>query len=255
MTYEKICLKWNDFEQNIISNYSDFRKESEYSDVTLVCEEDHQIEAHRIILTACSPFFNTVLKRNKHAHPIIYMRGLKAKDLVAIVDFIYLGEANIIQEDLNGFLALAEELQLKGMSGSQDEANAAIAERIKNLGESPIKVKRKLTKDKECDNVNKSSFEDYSVVPVEGNKIVVANTTADALKVQRDSMMEIIDNVEYKLKCTVCGKETKGRNARKILRCHIETHMEGLSYPCNQCDKVCKSSNTLSLHLSSYHKK
>ena len=252
MTYEQICLKWNDFEQNIIGNYSDFRKESEYSDVTLVCEDAHQIEAHRIILAACSPFFNTVLKRNKHSHPMIYMRGLKAKDLVAVVDFIYLGEANIIQEDLNGFLALAEELQLKGMAGSQEEANGAIAERMKN---NPIKVKRKPTKNKECDNLKNSSFEDCSVVPLEAEKIVGAKTTADALKVQRESMMEIIDKGECKWKCTMCGKETKGRNARKILRCHTETHMEGLSYPCNQCDKVCKSSNTLSVHLSSYHKK
>ena len=120
MTYpsERFCLKWNDFQQNIVTTYQDLHKESDFSDVTLVCEEDHQIEAHRIILTACSPFFKSVLKRNNHSHPMIYMRGLKAKDLVAIVDFIYHGEANICQEDLDGFLALAEEFQLKGLAGS-----------------------------------------------------------------------------------------------------------------------------------------
>ena len=51
---------------------------------------------------------------------MIYMRGLKAKDLVAIVDFMYQGEANIFQEDLDAFLALADELQIKGLAGSQD---------------------------------------------------------------------------------------------------------------------------------------
>ena len=49
------------------------------------------------------------------------MRGLKSCDLMAIVDFIYQGEANIFQEDLDGFLALAEELQLKGLTGSQSD--------------------------------------------------------------------------------------------------------------------------------------
>ena len=87
-------------------------------DVTLVCEEDQEIEAHKIILTACSPIFSKILKRSKHSHPIIYMRGLKAKELFAVVDFIYHGEANIYQEDLDEFLALAEELQLKGLVGS-----------------------------------------------------------------------------------------------------------------------------------------
>ena len=52
---------------------------------------------------------------------MIYMRGIKALELVAIVDFIYQGEANIYQEDLDGFLALAEELQLKGLSGANNE--------------------------------------------------------------------------------------------------------------------------------------
>ena len=94
---EKFCLKWNDFRQNIVTSFQDLRKEMDFSDVTLVCEEDHQIEAHRIILTACSPFFKNILKKNKHSHPMIYMRGMKAKDLVAIVDFIYHGEANIYQ--------------------------------------------------------------------------------------------------------------------------------------------------------------
>ena len=65
----------------------------DFADVTLVCEEDTHIEAHKILLSACSPFFRTVLKKNKHAHPMIYMRGVKTKDLSAIVDFIYLGEA------------------------------------------------------------------------------------------------------------------------------------------------------------------
>ena len=118
---EKFCLKWNDFQHNILGSFQELRGDTDFADVTLVCEEDQQIKAHRIILTACSPFFRNVLKKSKHSHPLIYMRGLKAKDLVAILDFIYLGEANIYQEDLDGFLALAEELQLKGLSGSQSE--------------------------------------------------------------------------------------------------------------------------------------
>ena len=105
--FEKFCLKWDDFQLNIVTSYHELRKNSDFYYVTLVCEEDQQIEAHRIILTACSPFFRTVLKKNKHSHPMIYMKGLQAKDLVAIVDFIYHGEANIFQEDLDGFLALA----------------------------------------------------------------------------------------------------------------------------------------------------
>ena len=93
----------------------------DFCDVTLVSEEYQQIDAHRIILSACSPFFKAVLGKNKHPHPMIYMKGLKSKDLVAIIDFMYTGEANIFQEDLDAFLNMAEELKLKGLTGVKDD--------------------------------------------------------------------------------------------------------------------------------------
>ena len=84
------------------------------ADVTLACEDGSQIEAHKVVLASSSPFFMELLKRNKHAHPLLYMRGLRSEDLIAIVDFLYNGEANVCQENLDSFLALAEELKLKG---------------------------------------------------------------------------------------------------------------------------------------------
>ena len=121
MINDKFCLKWNDFQQNIISSYNGLRTELDYSDVTLVCENDHHIDVHKIIITASSQFFKTVLKRNKHPHPMIYMTGVKAKIMEAVIDFIYNGEVNVYQEDFDGFLALAEEIQLKGVAGFQGE--------------------------------------------------------------------------------------------------------------------------------------
>ena len=120
MTSEKFCVKSNDFQHHIVSSYQDFREDSDFYDVTLVCEGNQQIEAHRIILTACSPFFSRVLKGNKNYHPMIFMRGVQAMDLAAVVDFIYYGEANIYHRDLDGFLALATDLNLKGLECSRD---------------------------------------------------------------------------------------------------------------------------------------
>ena len=73
-----------------------------------------QFIAHKVILNQIR-----LLKYNKCLHPLIYMNGIKAKDLVSIIDFIYYGETNICQEDLNGFLNFAEEIQLKGLVGTK----------------------------------------------------------------------------------------------------------------------------------------
>ena len=111
-TAEKLCLQWNDFKENIISSFKDLRGDRELTDVTLVCEDGQQIEVHKVVLVTSSPFFMELLKKNKHPHPLIYMRGLRSEDVMAIMDFLYQGEANVLQDDLDNFLALAEELKL-----------------------------------------------------------------------------------------------------------------------------------------------
>ena len=73
--------------------------------MTLAGEDGQQVEAHKVILAASSPFFKNLLQRNKHPHPLIYMRGVKSDDLVAIVDFLYYGEANVFQDNIEAFLA------------------------------------------------------------------------------------------------------------------------------------------------------
>ena len=129
---EKLCLQWNDFRENVTSAFRDLRGDRELADVTLACEDGSQIEAHKVVLASSSPFFMELLKRNKHAHPLLYMRGLRSKDLIAIVDFLYNGEANVCQENLDSFLALAEELKLKGLTGNTDQRPEPRTETVQN---------------------------------------------------------------------------------------------------------------------------
>ena len=114
---EKLCLQWNDFRENAIGSLGSLKNDRDFLDVTLISEDGKQVEAHKVILAISSPFFQNLLKRNKHPHPLIYLRGVKSEDLLGIVDFLYFGEANVYQEDLDSFLAIAEELQLKGLTG------------------------------------------------------------------------------------------------------------------------------------------
>merc|ERR1712129_134204 len=118
---ENLCLKKNDFQENASSAFGTLRGSNEFADVTLACEDGQQVEAHKVILASSSPFFLNLLRMNKHPHPLIYMRGLKSDILVAILDFIYCGEANIYQENLNSFLSFAEDLKLKAVIGLGSE--------------------------------------------------------------------------------------------------------------------------------------
>ena len=127
---DNFCLRWNDFAENVSGAFKDLRAESDFFDVTLACSDSgaRTLPAHKVILSACSNFFKTTFRQqmnaNKHPNPYIYLRGVTYNDLASILDFIYNGEVNVAQEDLNSFLAVAEELQIKGLTNRDNTSGA-----------------------------------------------------------------------------------------------------------------------------------
>ena len=196
---ERLCLQWNDFRENVSSAFRDLRGEKEFTDVTLACEDGQQVEAHKVVLIASSPFFLNILKRNKHSHPLIYMRGVRSENLLAMVDFFYHGEANVFQENLDSFLALAEELQLKGLRGNQTEEVFSPTEMDMNPPKSKVAPKQNTPR-----LVNKNEPIESGIANVQPTtERAVAltdhttnNTDIESLDKQVKSMMMYSDNTD-----------------------------------------------------------
>ena len=139
---DNFYLRWKDFQSNISSSFRELREDSEFFDVTLCCNNGTDIiQAHKVVLAACSPFFRKILNHQKtQQNPLLYMKGICLSDLQAILNFIYHGEVNVSTESLNNFLALAEELAIKGLSSD----SKPITETILEKNSAPIIKKRKI---------------------------------------------------------------------------------------------------------------
>ena len=120
---EKFSLKWNDFQANVTKRFSQLRSKEDYYDVTLVSSDQQNFQAHKIILSACSPYFDNILKTNTTpiSQLVLCLENISSKDLNNILDYIYNGEAQILESDLNDFLSLAERFKLEGLSGMENE--------------------------------------------------------------------------------------------------------------------------------------
>ena len=113
---EKYCLKWNDFTSNLSSAFNELRDDEDFFDVTLLTEES-EIRCHKLILGACSPHFRAIIKRLASIqNPAIYLRGVRHEDIKNILEFMYLGEVSVSQEDLDSFLSVAQDLCIKGLT-------------------------------------------------------------------------------------------------------------------------------------------
>ena len=107
---EKFCFRWNEFETNIRFFFQNLRREKNLYDVSLVSEDGHQVKAHKMILSAGSHFFKNIFDANEDKNILIYLKGVKGDKLNSILDFLYIGEVSVAQEELNDFQDTASEM-------------------------------------------------------------------------------------------------------------------------------------------------
>ena len=184
------------------------------------------------------------------------MRGVKSDDLLAIVDFLYCGEANVYQENLDSFLAIVSELQLKGLMAKADTEEVIKEEPFKITQTALKKVKQ--THKKVSNVLNPvAKFDEQiasNVLDTVGGEGALNNGDLQEIDQKCISMMEATTRRSVRgqllYRCKVCGKEEINGG----MKSHIESnHLEGIFIPCNFCEKTFRSRNSLSKHINDKH--
>jgi len=277
-------LRWNEFEPTLSGAMKDLRSSGDFFDVTLACK-GQQVEAHKVVLAACSPFFREILKTNIHPHPLLYLQNVPHADLLAVLDFMYHGEVQIVQEDLVSFLAVAEELEVKGLMRNDHPEPRS---HMRDKGESTPKPK----KPRILEEPSPSTSEDHAMLEMTENNVKVE----EAYEQGMEEVTDFGDHGAWQIDENSCENQensfvrkrapstpnTKGNqaNREKIAACvwklsaqefvcrlcehktnikqSLEKHIENQHYPgsyeCNVCLNTFNSQNSLSVHVRRKHK-
>ncbi|XP_077287599.1 uncharacterized protein LOC143912216 isoform X2 [Arctopsyche grandis] len=115
---QQFCLRWNNHQSTLISVFDTLLEKGIHVDCTLAAE-GRTLNAHKVVLSACSPYFEAVLSQQYDKHPIIILKDVKFAELRAMMDYMYRGEVNISQDQLGALLKAAESLQIKGLSDNK----------------------------------------------------------------------------------------------------------------------------------------
>ena len=242
---QKLCLKWNDFQENLNLAFGSLREDNDFTDVTLVCMDGKQLETHKVVLAVSSPFFQNILGKNKHAHPMVYLKGIRSDEMVALLDFLYYGETNVFQDNLNSFLAIAEEFQLKGLTGKKIGEGGKEEKKQKHKIEKQDQLKQEGSHggmpSEEIANDILEQSNNLVAIPEQSDNVVAIpnNNVSGDFKELDETVNSMIEKNETmtptRNKCKVCGKEGHRSDIKK----HIESkHLEGVSIPCNFCEKT-----------------
>jgi len=140
MPNEHFCLKWNNFQRNIVAALGNLKLDEDFVDVTISCE-GKLIKAHKVILSACSDYFRDLFRDNPCQHPVIILRDATYTDVEGLVRYVYRGEVDVQPQHLQSFLKTADALKIKGLAdqGLMNNANNSASENdLKSEGEESV---------------------------------------------------------------------------------------------------------------------
>ena len=243
----KLNLTWANFQANINKSLDLFKSEHSFCDVTLISDDQQLISAHRVVLAASSEFFKNILIKAFQPNTFLYISGVSSEILHNIVTYLYKGEVELHQTDLDSFLSFAQKLKIEGLMKDQVEAE----DRKNNKGEvksEPQEIKLQSKKYKfieEKDVVRESySFENANESTDQQGQKRLRHGIKNKEHHEKQNRL-IIKHEDGKLECTECGRNSEDiSNMRK----HVEKHISDISYDCKYCGNAFKSRSSLYSH-------
>jgi len=210
MTNEKFTLTWHSYAshfQEVLSNLFD---SGESSDVTLVCDDQVKFKAHKFVLKACSPVFESILQETNELKSVVYLRGVNELELKPILEFIYCGQASFYQERMKEFLKVGKDLQIKEIKEVPDEdENKVVGESIED--DTHQEIIEEETYSADINSVDEPEIGSSATGEAGQQVSVPSNSTqcpqCDAVFAQRCGMLK-----------------------------HIRYKHEGVKFPCSHCD-------------------
>jgi len=112
---EEYMLKWNSHNVEVISEFHELCREEKFTDVTLAAD-DITFEAHRIVLSACSPYFRKLLTITKSKHPVIFLKDVTPDHVALLLRYMYTGQIAVKKDELSTFLRTADHLRIRGLA-------------------------------------------------------------------------------------------------------------------------------------------
>ena len=255
-----VSISWDSYPTAASNTVRNLYSDQDFTDVTIACEGEKQVKAHKVILSASSSFLHNILVENPHEHPLLCLTGVRFDQLQKLVEFIYLGEVNIPEDEVTSFLDLGRELEVCGIiDQNQPVSTERFGETNTEESEDPlsdnvpqISVDAKAVEEFLIENIKEESI-DYFEVPkvLKKEKLFQCNkcdfTSVHYASVRKHKISKH-DGIKYH-----CDKCVKSFSDSSTLLRHKKSIHDGVVYRCELCQKTFSDGSALTRHKKAKH--
>lgn len=235
-TEEKYEFKWEEHYNFLKKQLTELVTLKEFSDVSIVCDDQIEIQAHKNILSGSSPVFKNILHMNScREKPVIYLRGIKSREMKSILNFIYLGQVIIPQSSMRDFLAVANDLEIEHLNNVMRKTQ--FVER--NVNEKQISVQSRVTEGER--QTVKNAYNEIDPLASGDVKLEYLDSSTVAVSAGQTSALAIPDNSNTQDHTFGLTKSQKLQRQRKY------------KYSCDKCDFRAARREQLQLHKDTKH--
>lgn len=198
MASQAFCLRWNNFQSNLLNVFDRLFQDEQFTDVTLACE-GKLIKAHKMVLSASSSYFQEIFATNPCPHPVVIMKDVPYADLKQILEFMYKGEINVQKNDIAPLLVVAEAFKIRGLAQTEEiepQPSTSKGDSVESRANNKVKRLMKRTRNRESSIDSLVLIEDGAEKPIKQRKIIKAIQPKESpiMFAQDDSECENIDN-------------------------------------------------------------
>ena len=245
-------LKWKTSQPNLAATLKDILSHHTFTDVTLVSDDQTEIQAHKLVLSACSPILKNILMSHSNNHPVLVMSGFKHQDLLSIIEFMYLGEVKVDQDKMDDFFDIAINLDFNEVY----TAKQCIAQDDKKVTEDePDKsVEQEMDFQEKRHEDFKQEFSSKRLDGLDNSKvcnIYVCNQCEYRSATKRTlKKHQSFKHYGVVYSCDKCDFKA-GESAH--LNRHKQSKHDGVVYSCSQCEFQCKRKDSIKIHQQVKH--
>ena len=239
MSKDQYSYNWDSYSDHLRDMLHNMLKSEELTDVTLVCDDNKQFRAHKIVLSACSSVFKNIINFLPQNNPVIYLRGIKHQEVESILDFMYLGVTTFYQVRINDFLDVAKNLGIKEIG-----KDLQLHDKILKNEESVIPQIIEVT----SEDIRTST----EIVKLQNEAVLVSCEQCDSKFTSNGTLNRHVQTKHEGLKfdCDQCSQQYTDK---ADLKKHRLSKHDGVKYACIKCDEQFTLKRALKNHMLSIH--